>query len=215
MHVSLTQKNVTSFLQALIAGLLLALVVMGMYNWDKEQQYLDVVYTLVQHKWDKWKDPNPETGILKSARFWADDMYFTPTLETQIFKVDGDPSTTDRLTKWLTNYVDSLQMSNGLIKHTTQVPFIWGRGVGWAAAGLTNALEGIPEDHPKRQHLMDSYLKLMNALKASQAPGGLWRQLIDYPEAWEETSGSAMFTYAMLTGIRLGLAGRRNLRSCG
>lgn len=65
------------------------LLVWGMYNWDKEQQYLDGLYALVQDKWDKWAEPNPVTGILKSARFWSDDMYFTPTLETRIFKIDG------------------------------------------------------------------------------------------------------------------------------
>lgn len=181
-----------------------ALAVLGMYNWNKQEKYLDCVYSLVQDKWDNWKNPNPETGLLKSARFWADDMYFTPTLESRIFKIDGDPSTIDRVTKWLTAYADSLLLPNGLIKHTTQVPFIWGRGMGWAAAGLTNALQDLPEDHPKRQHLMDCYLKMMAGLEPFQTPNGLWRQLIDYPDAWEETSGSAMFTYAMVTCIRLG-----------
>jgi len=84
------------------------------------------------------------------------------------------------------------------------VKYKGGRGMGWAAAGLTNAFQDLPEDHPKRQHLMDSYLKLMAGLESFQTPNGLWRQLIDYPSAWEETSGSAMFTYAMVTGIRLG-----------
>ncbi|MFC2116614.1 glycoside hydrolase family 88 protein [Bacteroidota bacterium] len=181
-----------------------ALVVLDMYNWGKQENYLNSVYSLVQDKWDKWADPDPITGILKSARFWADDMYFTPTLESRIFKINDDPSTIDRVTKWLTAYVDSLQLPNGLIKHTTQVPFVWGRGSGWAAVGLTNALQDMPLDHPKRAHLMDSYLKLMAGLKPYQSPNGLWRQLIDYPEAWEETSGSAMFTYSMITGIRMG-----------
>ena len=181
-----------------------ALVVLGMYNWNKEENYLEIVYTLVQDKWDKWADPDPKTGILKSARFWADDMYFTPTLETRIFEINGDPSTIERVSRWLTAYADSLLLPNGLIKHTTQVPFIWGRGMGWAAAGMTNALQDLPLNHPKRQHLMDAYLIMMTALDSYQTPNGLWRQLIDDPDAWEETSGSAMFTYAMVTGIRLG-----------
>jgi rhamnogalacturonyl hydrolase YesR len=51
---------------------------------------------------------------------------------------------------------------------------------------------------------MNSYLKLMEGLLPYQTSDGLWRQLIDYPEAYEETSGSAMFAYAMVTGIRMG-----------
>ena len=32
----------------------------------------------------------------------------------------------------------------------------------------------------------------------------MWRQLVDDPELWEETSGSAMFTYAMIVGGKKG-----------
>jgi rhamnogalacturonyl hydrolase YesR len=131
-------------------------------------------------------------------------MYFGCTIETRFFKITKDPAASDRITRWLTAYVDSLQMPNGLIKHTTQVPFVWGRGVGWAAAGLANSLEGMPEDHPSRQYLMDSYLKMLEGLIPCQSAAGLWRQLIDDPNSWEETSGSAMIVYAMVTGIRLG-----------
>lgn len=30
----------------------------------------------------------------------------------------------------------------------------------------------------------------------------MWRQLLDQPDCWIETSGSAMFTYAMIEGIK-------------
>jgi len=32
----------------------------------------------------------------------------------------------------------------------------------------------------------------------------MWRQLIDHEEAWPETSSSAMFTFAMITGVKNG-----------
>jgi rhamnogalacturonyl hydrolase YesR len=32
----------------------------------------------------------------------------------------------------------------------------------------------------------------------------LWRQLLDQPDAWPETSGSAMFDYALVTGVKHG-----------
>ena len=37
-----------------------------------------------------------------------------------------------------------------------------------------------------------------------QAPTGMWRQLIDKPESWEESSSTAMFTYAFITGVKQG-----------
>ena len=46
----------------------------------------------------------------------------------------------------------------------------------------------------------------------------MWRQLIDRPEAWKETSGTAMFGFAMALGVRCGIltdpAYRTAYRNC-
>jgi len=51
---------------------------------------------------------------------------------------------------------------------------------------------------------MDGYRKMMAGLKQVQSPSGLWHQLLDDPASWEETSGSGMFTYAMIIGVKQG-----------
>ncbi len=38
----------------------------------------------------------------------------------------------------------------------------------------------------------------------NQDPDGMWHQLIDEPASYKETSGTAMFTYAMLVGVKHG-----------
>ncbi len=48
------------------------------------------------------------------------------------------------------------------------------------------------------------YRKMMTALLKYQASDGMWRQLIDHPEAWPETSSTGMFTFAMVTGVKNG-----------
>jgi rhamnogalacturonyl hydrolase YesR len=45
---------------------------------------------------------------------------------------------------------------------------------------------------------------MMMPLLKHQNPSGLWRQLVDKPDAWEETSGSGMFAYAIVTGVKRG-----------
>jgi rhamnogalacturonyl hydrolase YesR len=65
-------------------------------------------------------------------------------------------------------------------------------------------LENMPKRHPKRQELMDIYKKLMAAIKKYQAKSGLWHQIIIDPDSFEETSSTAMFTYAIATGIKNG-----------
>jgi rhamnogalacturonyl hydrolase YesR len=42
------------------------------------------------------------------------------------------------------------------------------------------------------------------ALLKYQADDGMWRQVIDDPEFRKETSSTAMFTYAMITGVKNG-----------
>ena len=181
-----------------------ALVVFAMYKHNRDPRYLDVTLDLVQDQWQRRGNPYEESELFRNARFWSDDMYFTPTLDPRIYGVTGEQISLDRPAAWLSGYIDRLQLPNGLFRHTTRVPFIWARGVGWSATGLTNTLQEMPEDHPQRQTLLESYRKLMAGLKPYQSANGLWRQLIDDPGAWEETSGTAMFTYALATGIREG-----------
>ena len=45
----------------------------------------------------------------------------------------------------------------------------------------------LPADHPQRARIMAGYKLMMAALLKYQDPDGMWRQLIDHAEAWEET----------------------------
>lgn len=45
---------------------------------------------------------------------------------------------------------------------------------------------------------------MMNSLKDFQNSRGIWNQLIDQPDCWAETSGSAMFTFAFIKGVKNG-----------
>jgi rhamnogalacturonyl hydrolase YesR len=53
--------------------------------------------------------------------------------------------------------------------------------------------------------VLAGYRRMMAALLAHQGPSGLWNQLVDRPDAWPETSGSAMFAFAFLRGVNQGL----------
>jgi hypothetical protein len=46
--------------------------------------------------------------------------------------------------------------------------------------------------------VLPGYRKMMQALRQFQGKDGMWRQLIDHPEAWPETSSTGMFTIAMV-----------------
>lgn len=67
---------------------------------------------------------------------------------------------------------------------------------------MAELLRILPETNPDYAEIMAAYLKMMKTLKETQNEKGMWRQLVDDPELWEETSGSAMFTYAMIVGVK-------------
>ena len=73
-----------------------------------------------------------------------------------------------------------------------------------AAASMALALKEIPEDHPRYSELMQAYKRMMAALLAVQHESGMWRQLLDAPESYLESSCSGMFLFAMATGVEKG-----------
>jgi rhamnogalacturonyl hydrolase YesR len=101
-------------------------------------------------------------------------------------------------------YLDRLQRPSGLFYHAPDVPFFWGRGNGWAAAGMTELLLELPKDHPRYAAVFEGYQKMMASLLSYQDDDGMWHQLIDFKESFKESSGTAMITYAMVTGVKSG-----------
>jgi unsaturated rhamnogalacturonyl hydrolase len=151
----------------------------------------------------QWENPGPD-GLSAETRFWIDDMYMLTILQLEAYRATGDNKYLDRDAVEMAAYLDKLQQPNGLFYHAPDVPFYWGRGDGWVAAGMAEILRDLPKNHPQRKRIMDGYLKMMHALLQYQGKDGMWRQLIDHQEAWPESSSSAMFTFAMVTGVKNG-----------
>ena len=151
----------------------------------------------------QWENPQPD-GLSGETRYWIDDMYMLTILQLEAYRATGDRKYLDRDAKEMAAYLDKLQQANGLFYHAPDVPFFWGRGDGWVAAGMAEMLRELPADHPQRARILDGYRKMMAGLLKYQGKDGMWRQLIDREEAWPESSGSAMFTFAMITGVKNG-----------
>jgi rhamnogalacturonyl hydrolase YesR len=170
------------------------------YRATNDPKYLTLGVMAADHQ---WSDPTPE-GLSGETRFWIDDMYMITILEVQAFRATGDAKYLDRAAIEMTAYLDKLQQPNGLFFHSPDAPFYWGRGNGWVAAGMTELLTALPASHPQRAKIISGYKAMMKSLLALQTQNGMWRQLLDHPEAWEESSSTAMFTFAMITGVKRG-----------
>jgi rhamnogalacturonyl hydrolase YesR len=166
----------------------------------KDKKYLDDGLSFADRQWE---NPQPD-GLSHETRFWIDDMYMLTILQLQAWRATGDKKYLDRDANEMVAYLDKLQQPNGLFYHAPDVPFFWGRGDGWVAAGMAEMLRDLPADHPRRARIIAGYKLMMAALLKYQAPDGMWRQLIDHQESWEESSSSGMFAFALITGVKNG-----------
>ena len=170
------------------------------YLQTKADKYLDLGKGFADRQWE---ESTPD-GITREARYWIDDMFMITAVQVQAYRATGDPVYIDRAALTMSAYLDKLQQPNGLFFHALDTPFYWSRGNGWVAAGMAELLRSLPQNHPRRERIMAGYRKMMEALLKYQGDEGLWRQLIDRPESWSETSGTGMFTFAMVTGVKNG-----------
>jgi unsaturated rhamnogalacturonyl hydrolase len=151
----------------------------------------------------QWDNPLPD-GLTRQTRWWIDDMYMITALQLAAYRATGDVKYRDRAAQEMVAYLQKLQVSNGLFYHAPDVKHFWGRGDGWVAAGMADMLGALPAKHPQHKPILASYTKMMATLLTHQADTGMWRQLIDNPESWPETSATAMFTYAYVVGVKNG-----------
>lgn len=195
-----------------------------LYMQTRDARYLPVGKRIADRQWapptaERLASLKPEDrerveqavreGLSQQTRYWIDDMYMITALQAQAFRATGDRTYIDRAGREMASYLDRLQQPNGLFYHAPDVPFFWGRGNGWMAAGMAELLRSLPNEHPHRARVMDGYRKMMATLLKHQGADGMWRQLIDRPESWPETSSTGMFTFAMVTGVKNGWLDRK------
>lgn len=98
---------------------------------------------------------------------------------------------------------------------TGAAPHVWGRAVGWYIMALVDTLDYFPEKHPGRARLLKYLSSLADAVVAAQDRTYKgWYNIMDpgmetRSGNYIESSGSAMFVYALFKSLRLGyISGR-------
>lgn len=151
---------------------------------------------------------NQQASSDQQIRDAVDDMFMITALQLQAYRATSEASFLDFASKTMIRYLD-FQEENGLFFHNVSKARVqWGRGNGWFAAGMAQILGDLDPALPQRQKIETSFSRMMQGLLGLQGPGGLWYQVLDMPDEpanWEESSGSAMFAYAMAVGLKYGI----------
>ncbi|ROW04799.1 hypothetical protein VMCG_04915 [Cytospora schulzeri] len=100
---------------------------------------------------------------------------------------------------------------------TGSSPIVWGRSLGWYAMALVDTLELLPADTttPWRDPLLEYFQELtFSIMESVDNLSGGWFQVVDQSGRkgnYIESSATAMFSYALLKGARLGYVGEKNV----
>lgn len=153
----------------------------------------------------------PDRAFYRVKTMWIDDLYMSTPFLAKYYQLTGKREYVDDAAKQFLLFKQYLFLPElKIMSHiydfdqgvATGVP--WGRGNGWCLFSLSEVLEILPLDHPDRPALLAFFNELCEGYLALQGARGLWHQVLNDPEAYEETSCTAMFAYAFARGVRLG-----------
>jgi rhamnogalacturonyl hydrolase YesR len=135
---------------------------------------------------------------------WLDDLYMALPALAQMAKYTNKPAYFDDAIYQLESYSSKMFVpSKGLFMHgwvqdmQTHPAFHWARANGWALLTITELLDVLPANHPKRNFILNLFRKHVEGLVKLQDGTGFWHQLLDRPDSYLETSATAIYTYCI------------------
>jgi rhamnogalacturonyl hydrolase YesR len=148
--------------------------------------------------------PQSADERVRFARGWTDDMFMATSLWARVAVQTGDDKYARAVGRLLITYAERLQRPDGLFDHALDGRHAWGRGNGFAALALADALTYLPDDWADRARVLEIYRRHMRAMLARQTQDGAWRQVVDDDRAYPELTVTAMTVTAMARGVRRG-----------
>jgi len=142
---------------------------------------------------------------------WADDLYMSVPFLCRYYQLTGDRKYIDDAAGQFLGFKKRLFIPEWkVMSHiydfrrdlATGVP--WGRANGWTIFSLSELLAVLPAEHTLRPALLEMFRELCQGYLALQDDAGMWHQVLTHPDAYPETSCTAMFAYAFSRGIQYG-----------
>lgn len=111
------------------------------------------------------------------------------------------------------NYDDGCSIYGWPDSITRKSTEYWGRANGWVTMALADALQTIPSNSAYRKPLEKEFKNILKTLPGLQnKTTGHWYQLLNHPtdpENFQESSCTAMFSYAMALGIKMKILSKK------
>lgn len=196
-------------------------ILFDLYTVGRESKYKLAIETLRKQMLNHPR--TTEGGFWHKQRYpsqmWLDGIYMGSPFLAQYAKEFYEPALFDEVINQITIIAKhTYDERTGLFYHawdesrqqkwanpkSGRSPGFWGRSIGWYAMALVDVLDFIPENHPRRNEVVQVLNKLAKGIVAFQDPKtGLWYQVPDQGKRignYLEASCSSMFAYALAKG---------------
>jgi rhamnogalacturonyl hydrolase YesR len=158
--------------------------------------------------------PDGENGVRMRPlpnTLWLDDMFMGVPTMAYLGKATGDRRHYDDAVNQVLQF--SKRMFNprlgiymhGYVEGMRDHPeFHWARANGWAVMSMVEVLEVLPKEHKGYGQVLEQLRAHIKGLAAYQTKEGFWHQLIDRNDTYQETSATAIYTYAIARAVNRG-----------
>lgn len=188
--------------------------VIEVYQLDKKQQYRDYIQDAARHIMegqDRLEDGTLSRTFPREMTVWADDAYMGTSFLTRMGRFTGDQRYFNEAAKQLIQMDSYLwDETKGLYYHCYYADLdrngvaYWGRANGWITISLADLIEAMPADHPQRDELIEMLVKQLVGASRWQNANGMWNQLLDKSDSYDESSVTAMYIYGIAKAINNG-----------
>lgn len=178
------------------------------------QSFLNYINETASHL--SLAEPRLEDGTIARIwphvnTIWADDAFMAISFLSRMGALTGDDSYfTDAATQVI-NYHRYLWCPEKNIYyhcyHTDNKEHgvaHWSRANGWVFMAQADLLSRMPKNHPMREAVLQNFRQQASGVARYQGKNGLWHQLLDKVDSYEEITGTAMFVFGMARGVKEG-----------
>lgn len=142
---------------------------------------------------------------------WADDAFMAISFLARMGEFSGDKKYFNDAANQVIKYTKYLWDQNKQLYHhcyhtDTQKHGVahWSRANGWVFMAQTDLLNVLPENHPQRKKLIQIFQQQAYGIARYQGKNGLWHQVLDREDSYEEITGTAMFVFGIARGVKKG-----------
>ncbi len=142
---------------------------------------------------------------------WLDDMFMGVPTIAYLGKATGDTRYYDDAARQVLQFSKRMFNRNlgiymhGYVEGLRDHPEMhWARANGWAVMSMVEVLEVLPKTHKDYKAVLEQLRAHVKGLAGYQTKDGFWHQLIDRNDTYQETSATAIYTYAIARAVNRG-----------